>query len=112
MHPSVTELPRKFQSAGYGAVYGKTSARSSNPYQTLAVQQQRVKPSDYKIPDRRGVAAGSDKRDAKKGRPFIATTTSSEAFVNVKVSTMYRHEKKDGMGSIRKFSADSDDSVF
>lgn len=74
----------KLANVGHGAVYNQSKITNS-PYSTLkTMEQSQVTPGHYKIPDRRGVAAGSDKRDAKKSKPFIATTTSSNSFVDYK----------------------------
>jgi len=76
----------KFMQVGHGVVYKKGAPTAGSPYGTINQSKQgEVQPGHYKIPDRRGVAAMADSRDSKKSKPFIATTTAGNSYLNFRM---------------------------
>eukprot|EP00639_Heterosigma_akashiwo_P027090 CAMPEP_0194704978 /NCGR_PEP_ID=MMETSP0295-20121207/28643_1 /TAXON_ID=39354 /ORGANISM="Heterosigma akashiwo, Strain CCMP2393" /LENGTH=348 /DNA_ID=CAMNT_0039600543 /DNA_START=92 /DNA_END=1138 /DNA_ORIENTATION=- len=84
----------KFANAGHGVVYAKPASSMSAPGKTIALDTtSAVRPSDFKVPDKRGVSANfSQKTPWERSKPFVGASLYQSTFRNFAEDILNIHD--------------------
>mmetsp|Transcript_14111 Transcript_14111/g.18337 ORF Transcript_14111/g.18337 Transcript_14111/m.18337 type:complete len:277 (+) Transcript_14111:8-838(+) len=96
----------KFQNVGHGAVYRDLPPREvARDVSNQGLTLRNVKPSDYKIPDKRGLSV-QWAAEARPSKPFLGTTTYEATFVKPEGADDFKVKEPEWLSMSKKTHPD------